>query len=94
MQTALVTGGTHGIGLEVAKSLAKANARVLVLSRKQESGDEAIKKIQNEAAGGADIEFISIDLGNLMNVREVADRIREGESRLDIVSHLFMLSKR
>ena len=63
-----------------------SHARVILLSRKQESGDEAIKKIQHETSGGANIEFVSIDLGNLKNVREVADRLRKNESRLDIVS--------
>lgn len=57
----------------------------MLLSHKAESGAEAVKKIQSETSGGADIEFVEIDLGNLKNVREVADRIREKEDRLDIV---------
>lgn len=36
---AIVTGGTAGIGYEVAKSLALAGARVVVLSRKSQNGE-------------------------------------------------------
>lgn len=85
-QTCLVTGGTQGIGFEVAKALAVSRARVLLLSRKSENGDKALEAIQKETSGGANVEFVEIDLGNLKNVREVADRIRLKESRLDIVS--------
>lgn len=94
LKTALVTGGTQGIGFEVAKALALSRARVLLVSRKAENGEAAVQKIKQETSGGADIEFIECDLGSCKNVREVADRIRENEKRLDIVRprrhpHLF-----
>ncbi|EJD06578.1 NAD-binding protein [Fomitiporia mediterranea MF3/22] len=84
-RTALVTGGTQGIGFEVAKTLAVSKARVLLLSRKVENGTAAVEAIQKETSGGADIEFVEIDLGNLKNVCEVADRISAKEARLDIL---------
>jgi len=84
VQTVLVTGGTGGIGFEVAKAFALSRARVLILSRKGEHGDEATKAIK-EAAPDADIDFISCDLGSLQEVKEVADKIRNEEERLDIV---------
>ncbi|KAG8892207.1 hypothetical protein FRC00_012479, partial [Tulasnella sp. 408] len=49
-RTAVVTGGTEGIGYEVAKTLALAGARVVLLSRKQEHGEEAINAIKTLAA--------------------------------------------
>lgn len=88
-QTAVVTGGTQGIGFEVAKALAVSRARVLLLSRKAENGEAAVEAIKKETSGGADIKFVSIDLGNLKNVREVADEITDQESRIDIVSVAF-----
>ncbi|KAL5525795.1 hypothetical protein ACEPAG_7132 [Sanghuangporus baumii] len=84
-RTAVVTGGTQGIGFEVAKALAVSRARVLLLSRKSENGAAAIESIQKETSGGADIEFVEIDLGSLKNVRDVADRLREKEPRPDIL---------
>lgn len=84
-RTALVTGGTNGIGFEVARGLALSKARVLLLSRKADKGEEAIEKIRKESNPTADIEFIECDLGNLKQVKEVADRIREKEPRLDLL---------
>lgn len=87
-KTAVVTGGSAGIGFEVAKALAESRARVLVLSRKSERGEEAVRKIREATSDGVDVEFIEIDLGSARNVREVADHIRTKEERLDIVSKL------
>ncbi|KAG8993626.1 hypothetical protein FRB90_000650 [Tulasnella sp. 427] len=90
-RTAVVTGGTAGIGYEVAKSLALAGARVVLLSRKPEHGEEAISTIKTLAAEDPnntvdiDIEFIPCDFGKLSNVKEVADKIREKEPRIDIL---------
>lgn len=83
----MITGGTQGIGFEVAKALALANARVFLLSRKEENAQEAVAKI-NEASSGTvpDVTFLQCDLGNLREVRRVADSVREKESRLDLVS--------
>lgn len=83
-----MTGGTGGIGFEVARALALAKARVILLSRKDEHGEDAMKEIKTSSADGPipDITFVPCDLGNLKMVREVADRLREHEERLDIVS--------
>ncbi|KAI0683583.1 NAD-binding protein [Cytidiella melzeri] len=83
-KTALVTGGTGGIGFEVAKAFALANAKVFLLSRKEENGDSAVAKIQ-EASSRADITFVQCDLGNLAQVRSVADTLAKQEDRLDLV---------
>lgn len=85
-QTALVTGGTQGIGFEVAKVLALANARVFLLSRKEENAQDAVAKIKQASSGAIpDVTFLQCDLGNLRQVRDVADNVRDNESRLDIV---------
>ena len=85
MQVAVVTGGTQGIGFEVAKALAMAGTRVLLLSRKEDNGQTATQKIKEEE-GSVDVEFVPCDLGHLKTVRSVADRLRESESRLDFES--------
>ncbi|PCH43635.1 NAD(P)-binding protein [Wolfiporia cocos MD-104 SS10] len=87
-RTAVVTGGTVGIGFEVARALALAQARVILLSRGNENAEEAISKIKasQDAQGPiADITFIACDLGNLAQVRKVGDQIREQEQRLDLL---------
>ncbi|KAJ8703451.1 hypothetical protein PTI98_002072 [Pleurotus ostreatus] len=83
--TALVTGGTGGIGLEVAKALATSGARVLVMSRKSENGEKAVAQIQAAGETPVDVKFIACDLGNLKEVRSVAEQIKKDEGRLDIL---------
>ncbi len=55
--TALVTGGTAGIGREIALQLAKKGARVLIAGRNREAGEA----VMAEASG--EVRFIEADLG-------------------------------
>ncbi|KIJ67870.1 hypothetical protein HYDPIDRAFT_82988 [Hydnomerulius pinastri MD-312] len=84
-RTVLVTGGTAGIGYEVARAFAESRARVLLLSRKVENGDTAVAEIRKTISDGVDVHFVECDLGNLANVKEIGDKICEEEKRLDIV---------
>ncbi|KAN0091229.1 hypothetical protein V8E55_004795 [Tylopilus felleus] len=84
-RTVLVTGGTAGIGYEVARAFAASRARVLLLSRKVENGDRAMAEIKKAVSDQADVHFVECDLGNIKNVKETGDRIREEEKRLDII---------
>lgn len=93
LQTVLVTGGTAGIGYEVARAFVESHARVLLLSRKVEIGDTAKTEIKKAVSDQADIHFVECDLGNLKNVKEVGDKIREEEERLDIVCHIHVFSQ-
>lgn len=50
-KTALVTGGTKGIGFAIADELAKAGANVFICSRTREEVEEAVQKLGANAAG-------------------------------------------
>src|SRR3979490_1735286 len=50
-KTALVTGATAGIGLEIARKLAVEGAKVIIAGRTQAKLDEAVESIR--IAGGA-----------------------------------------
>ena len=58
-KTALVTGSTAGIGLEIARKLAVEGARVIVTGRNQAKLDQAVASIK--ASGGARVEGIAAD---------------------------------
>ena len=58
MTSALITGGTSGIGRAVANKLAKLGVHVLVVGRNAERGEKTISEIRS-AGGHAD--FIASD---------------------------------
>ncbi|MCU0311468.1 MAG: SDR family NAD(P)-dependent oxidoreductase [Acidimicrobiales bacterium] len=83
-RTALVTGATTGLGLETARALAAAGARVVVSARSAEKGDAAVTAIE-EAVDGASVEFGVLELGSLSSIRSFADDIGGRLDRLDLL---------
>ena len=81
--TALITGGTSGIGRAAAKKLAQLGVHVLVVGRNKERGEKTIAEIRT-AGGQAD--FISSDLRDASSARDVARRAIElGNGHVDIL---------
>ncbi len=61
--TYLISGGTGGIGLEVARELARSGAKSLVLLSRQ-GGDVAQAAVERLADTGATIQVITVDLAH------------------------------
>jgi NAD(P)-dependent dehydrogenase (short-subunit alcohol dehydrogenase family) len=78
-RVALVTGGNRGIGLEIAKALAKNDLTVLVGARKLEEGQSAAKDI------GENAHAIQLDVTHQASIDAAAARIRKEFGRLDIL---------
>ena len=57
-QTALITGGSRGLGLQIAESLGEAGARIMLSSRKADDLSEAATYLQ---AHGIDASWIAAD---------------------------------
>src|SRR5216683_3115309 len=81
--TALITGGTSGIGRAAANKMALLGIHVLVVGRSVERGERTVAEIR--AAGGK-ADFISSDLRDASSACEVAKRAIElGNSHVDIL---------
>ena len=81
--TALITGGTSGIGRAAAIKLAQLGIHVLVVGRNAERGEKTVDEIR--AAGGK-ADFISADLQDAASARNVAKKAIElGNGRVDIL---------
>jgi NAD(P)-dependent dehydrogenase (short-subunit alcohol dehydrogenase family) len=76
----LVTGASRGIGLEVARVLAGAGARVAMVAR----GEEELARTADEIGAHA----IACDVASEAGVADLADRLREwGGSAPDAIVH-------
>lgn len=69
-KTALVTGGTAGIGLEIARSLAAEGARVIITGRNQAKLDAATADIK--ASSGVEVTGLLADAGTAEGAAEIA----------------------
>src|SRR5437660_8159880 len=81
--TALITGGTGGIGRAVANKLAQLGMHVIVVGRNAERGEQTVADIH--AAGGT-ADFLASDLRDASSARDVARRAVEvGNGHIDIL---------
>lgn len=83
IRTALITGGSKGIGYGVAESLIKAGVKVAITSRSQEAADKAAQQLNEIKAGYA--IGMAADVRNLASQQAVVDAIVRQWERLDYV---------
>jgi NAD(P)-dependent dehydrogenase (short-subunit alcohol dehydrogenase family) len=81
-QVALVTGGSRGLGLQIAESLGEAGARVVLTSRKAADLEEAAADLQ---ARGIDTRWIAADASQPSEVQRVVAEAMERVGRIDIL---------
>ncbi|KAJ5577622.1 uncharacterized protein N7459_006586 [Penicillium hispanicum] len=84
-RVAVVLGGALGIGYEVSRAFVVNGARVIMVNRKEDQGDDAVKTIKKEAGDGASIEWIPCDMGDLKQIKETFTKLRSEEKRLDLL---------
>jgi NAD(P)-dependent dehydrogenase (short-subunit alcohol dehydrogenase family) len=80
-KTALVTGGSRGIGLMIARGYVEAGARVYISSRKADVLDE----VAAELSKVGECHAIAADLSTEPECRRLAEAIAARESSLDVL---------
>ena len=81
-KTALVTGGSRGLGLQMAQALGEAGARVLLSSRKAAELEAAVAQLKSE---GIAAEFIAADASKDADVARLADEAIARLGHIDIL---------
>jgi gluconate 5-dehydrogenase len=81
-QTALVTGGSRGLGLQMAHALGEAGARVMLSSRKADDLQEAVAELK---AAGIEADYIAADCGKEEDIRRLAQETVNKMGRIDIL---------
>jgi NAD(P)-dependent dehydrogenase (short-subunit alcohol dehydrogenase family) len=79
----LITGGNSGIGIVAATELAAMGAEVVLACRDSEKTAKALAAI-NETANVPAVN-LSVELGNLQSVRDLAVKYLENYDRLDVL---------
>ena len=81
-KTALVTGGSRGLGLQMAHALGEAGARIMLSSRKAADLEEAVAELQG---AGIDARWIAADCAVEADIHRLADETLERMGDIDIL---------
>ncbi|SEH19244.1 NAD(P)-dependent dehydrogenase, short-chain alcohol dehydrogenase family [Sphingopyxis sp. YR583] len=82
-KTALVTGGSGGLGLTTSAALARAGANVIIASRPGAKLDAAVETVRSATSGS--VEGAGVDLGDLASVDALADRLVADDVPIDFL---------
>src|SRR5882672_1715745 len=81
-KVAIVTGGNGGIGLGMARGLAKAGARIVIAARNEEKSSSAVRELR---ALGTDAIAVPADVSDEASVDALMAAVIEKFGRLDIL---------
>ncbi|MFF8596422.1 glucose 1-dehydrogenase [Streptomyces sp. NPDC015220] len=78
-KTAVVTGGTSGIGLAAARRFAEEGAHVFITGRREEALDQAIEQI------GGSVTAVRADSADLADLDRLYATVAEQQRRIDVL---------
>jgi len=81
-KTALITGGSRGLGLQMAHALGEAGARIMLSSRKAADLEESVAELQS---AGIDARWIAADCAIEADIHRLADETLERMGDIDIL---------
>jgi NAD(P)-dependent dehydrogenase (short-subunit alcohol dehydrogenase family) len=81
-KTALITGGSRGLGLQMAHALGEAGARLMISSRKAEDLEQAVASLQ---AAGIDARWVAADCAKEADILRVVDDTLQRMGDIDIL---------
>ena len=84
-QTAIVTGGTGGLGLETARGLIRAGLDVTIIGRDTAKGRRALADLERDAVAGQAVAFEAADLSSLAEIRRVTGVVDRDQRPLDVL---------
>ena len=81
-KTALITGGSRGLGLQIAEALGEAGAKVMLSSRKAADLEEAAAHLKTK---GIEAHWVAADASDPAQVQRVCDETMQKFGQIDIL---------
>ena len=81
-RTALVTGGSRGLGLQIAEALGEQGAKIILSARKQTELDDAVAQLK---ARGIEAGAVAADLSQEAAITALVDSTLERLGHIDIL---------
>lgn len=81
-RTALVTGGSRGLGLQLAQALGEAGAKVMLTARKADELEQAAAQLQSQ---GIDAQWIAADCAREDDIERLGAQTLERLGQIDIL---------
>jgi len=81
-KVALVTGGSRGLGLQIAEALGEMGAKIAITARKQEELDQAVSRLKKL---GIEASSYVGDIGKREAIAPLADAVLKKFGRIDIL---------
>src|SRR5690242_8230822 len=84
LRSAVITGGSAGIGFETARALAEQGFEVVLAARDVARAHTAAERIRDRVSSGI-VRTVRLDLASLASVGETAAEILDTCARLDLL---------
>jgi gluconate 5-dehydrogenase len=81
-KAALVTGGSRGLGLQIAEALGEMGARIAITARKKDELDQAVSHLQEL---GVDAAAFVCDIGKREEIAPLAEAVLKHFGKIDIL---------
>src|SRR5256714_10797177 len=81
-RTALVTGGSRGLGLQIAEALGEMGAKIAITARKKNELDHAVSHLEQK---GVKATAYVCDIGKREAIAPMAEAVLEKFGKVDIL---------
>jgi NAD(P)-dependent dehydrogenase (short-subunit alcohol dehydrogenase family) len=93
-QVAVVSGGSRGIGLALAKGFAERGAHVVITGRDGETLDAAASEISRSAQEGATVRWFICDVAKVEDIQTLVSSVKDEFGRIDTLLNVAGVNKR
>ena len=81
-EVVLVTGGSRGLGLEIAEAFGRAGASVVITARREQWLNEAEKQLKEQ---GISVQALICDVANPASAEQAVQQALEAQGKIDVL---------